>query len=116
MAGIQQLTPALGNAGACRAMGVWRGAPARRAQRAHRLAFMGPPCSPKPARPASPLALTETEKTLVLEALCSERFADTAPAAAHATLLDEGTYLASVRTFGTIQNTQMARLIPSPGR
>ena len=42
MAGIQQLTPALGNAGACRAMGVWRGAPARRAQRAHRLAFMGP--------------------------------------------------------------------------
>ena len=99
MVGVQELTPALGNAGACRAMGVWRGAPARRAERAHRLAFVGPPCSPKPARPASPLALSEAERTLVLETLCSERFADMAPAAVHATLLDEGTYLASVRTM-----------------
>ena len=99
MVGVQELIPALGNAGACRAMGVWRGAPARCAKRAHRLAFVGPPCSPKPARPASPLALTETERTLVLETLCSERFADTSPAAAHATLLDEGTYLGSVRTM-----------------
>ena len=99
MVGVQELIPALGNAGACRAMGVWRGAPARRAERAHRLAFVGPPCSPKPARPASPLALSEAERTLVLETLCSERFADMAPAAVHATLLDEGTYLASVRTM-----------------
>ena len=99
MVGVQELTPALGNAGACRAMGVWRGAPARRAERAHRLAFVGPPCSPKPVRPASPLALSEAERTLVLETLCSERFADMAPAAVHATLLDEGTYLASVRTM-----------------
>jgi putative transposase len=99
MAGVRELTPALGNAGACRAMGVWRGAPARHTERAHRLAFVGPPPSPKPARPASALALTETEKTLVFETLCSERFADVAPAAVHATLLDEGTYLASVRTM-----------------
>ena len=60
MVGVQELIPALSNAGACRAMGVWRGAPARCAKRAHRLAFVGPPCSPKPVRPASPLALTET--------------------------------------------------------
>lgn len=99
MVGVQELTPALGNAGACRAMGVWRGAPARRAERAHRLAFVGPPCAPKPARPASPLALSEAERTRVLGTLCSERFADMAPAAVHATLLDEGTYLASVRTM-----------------
>ena len=37
--------------------------------------------------------------TLVLQALCSERFCDTAPAAVHATLLDEGSYLGSVRTM-----------------
>jgi hypothetical protein len=39
------------------------------------------------------LALSEAEQTLVLQALCSERFADTAPAAVHAALLDEGSYL-----------------------
>jgi putative transposase len=33
------------------------------------------------------------------QALCSEQFADTAPATVHATLLDEGTYLGSVRTM-----------------
>ncbi len=36
---------------------------------------------------------------LVLQTLCSERFADTAPAAVHASLLDEGCYLGSVRTM-----------------
>jgi len=36
---------------------------------------------------------------MVMQALCSERFVDTAPAAVHATLLDEGSYLASVRTM-----------------
>jgi len=99
MVGVQELTPALGNAGACRAMGVWRGAPARHAERAHRLAFVGPPPLSKPMRPVSPLALSEAERTQVLETLCSERFADMAPAAVYATLLDEGTYLASVRTM-----------------
>ena len=39
------------------------------------------------------------EQALVLQALCSERFADTAPAAVRATLLDEGIYLGSVRTM-----------------
>ena len=53
----------------------------------------------RPARPRSPLALSEAEQALVLDALCSERFADTAPAAVHATLLDEGCYLGSVRTM-----------------
>ena len=99
MVGVQELTSALGNAGACRAMGVWRGAPARHAKRAHHLAFVGPPPSPKSTRPVSPLALSEAERARVLETLCSERFADMAPAAVHATLLDEGTYLASVRTM-----------------
>ena len=36
MAAAQELTPALGAGAACRAMGLWRGAPARQQQRAHR--------------------------------------------------------------------------------
>jgi putative transposase len=51
------------------------------------------------ARPRPPLALSETERERVLTVLNSERFADMAPAAIYATLLDEGQYLASVRTM-----------------
>ena len=36
---------------------------------------------------------------MLLDTLNSERFVDTAPAAVHATLLDEGRYLGSVRTM-----------------
>jgi len=43
--------------------------------------------------------LNEAENQRVLNALNSERFADTSPAAVHATMLDEGVYLASVRTM-----------------
>ena len=93
MAATLELTPALGLAAACRAMGLWRGAPGRHKARAHRSAFVGPPLVPRPVRPRSPLALSQTEQTLVLQALCSERFCDTAPAAVHAILLDEGSYL-----------------------
>lgn len=99
MAGTLELTPALGGAAACRAMGLWRGAPGRHQARAHRTAFVGPPSVPRPLRARSPLALSEVEQSLVLQALCSERFCDTAPAAVHATLLDEGSYLGSVRTM-----------------
>ena len=99
MAGVHELTPALGNAAACRAIGLWRGAPARSRARAHRIAFVGPPASLRPTRARSPLALSAAEQALVMETLCSERFTDTAPAAVHATLLDEGSYLGSVRTM-----------------
>ena len=98
MAGTNELAPALGLAAACRAMGLWRGAPGRHKARAHRTSFVGPSPVPRPERPRSPLALSRVEQTLVLQALCSERFCDTAPAAVHATLLDEGSYLGSVRT------------------
>ena len=99
MAGVQELTPTLGTAAACRAMGLWRGAPSRHKARVHHATFVGPPPAPRPARPRSPLALSQPEQALVLQTLCSERFADTAPAAVHATLLDEGCYLGSVRTM-----------------
>lgn len=98
MTGVQELTPALGTAGACRAMGVWRSEPARRQAMARRAAFVGP----RPARverPRPPLALDPHERQLLLDTLNSERFADSAPATVHATLLDEGRYLGSVRTM-----------------
>ena len=43
--------------------------------------------------------LSKMEQSLVLQALRSERFADTALSAMRATLLNEGTYLGSVRTM-----------------
>jgi len=49
------------------------------------------------ARPA--LALSIAEQDLLLAVLDSERFADMAPAAVYATLLDEGCYHGSIRTM-----------------
>ena len=98
MAGVHELTPVVGNAAACRALGLWRGAPARGHARSRRAALLGPP-APRPAPPPPPLALTPCEQQVLLGTLNSERFVDTAPAAVHATLLDEGLYLGSVRTM-----------------
>ncbi len=90
MAAVQELTPALGAGAACRALGLWRGVPARQQARSHRRTLVGPP-RPRAPRPCPPLALDAQEQQALLAALNSERFADTAPAAVHATLLDEGT-------------------------
>jgi len=98
MAGVQELTPVVGNAAACRALGLWRGAMARGAARAARDALLGPP-APRPAPPRPPLALAPCEQQALLGILNGRRFADTAPAAVHATLLDEGSYFGSVRTM-----------------
>ena len=55
---------------------------------------------PEPAeRPRPPLALSAEEKRRVLDALHSERFVDCSPYQIYATLLDEGVYLCSIRTF-----------------
>lgn len=106
MAAAEELTPALGAGAACRAMGLWRGVPARQRARSHRRNLVGPP-RPRAPRPCPPLALDTQEQQTLLDTLNSERFADTAPAAVHATLLDEGTYVGSVRT--------MYRLLASTG-
>ena len=98
MAAALELTPALGTGAACTAMGLWRGAPARQQARVQRRTLMGPP-APRAPRPCPPLALDASERQVLLTTLNSERFADTAPAAVHATLLGEGTYLGSVRTM-----------------
>jgi putative transposase len=58
------------------------------------------PCLPR-ARPRNtpPLALLAAERIAILELLNSPRFADCTPYTAWARLLDEGRYLASVRTM-----------------
>jgi putative transposase len=102
MAAVRELAPVLGSAAACAAVGLWRGAPARqRAQasaHARHGAFVGPQRA-RALRPRPPLALDDAEHQLMLDTLNSERFADMAPASVHATLLDEGVYLGSVRTM-----------------
>jgi putative transposase len=50
-------------------------------------------------RPGSPRALSLIERQLVLDELHTERFVDRSPAEVYATLLDEGTYLCSLRTM-----------------
>jgi putative transposase len=74
---------------ACTALGVARPTFYRRTQ-------------PKPlpsVRPRPPLALTGNEEQAILDILHCERFVNDAPAEIHATLLDEGNYLCSVRTM-----------------
>lgn len=85
------VAPEIGLAPACRALGVSRATAYR-----HRSA------KPPPAarsRHRSPLALSDEERSAVLGQLHAERFVDASPAAVYATLLDEGTYLASERTM-----------------
>ena len=75
---------------ACEALGVARSTLYRRRQ----------PAGPQPKRRPRPhRALDETEREEVLGALHCERFVDKAPAQVWATLLDEGTYLCSIRTM-----------------
>jgi len=91
MAAIEQVAPAVDVATACRALGVPRASFYRHRDRQRRV---GPPCPP-PRRPSPPRALSTPERRQVLDLLHGERFVDAAPA--HATLLDEGQYLCSVR-------------------
>jgi putative transposase len=86
------VAPEIGMARACRVLGVSRATAYRHRTPAVRAAH-------NRTRPSSPLALSEPERGAVLTELHSERFADASPAAVYATLLDEGTYLASERTM-----------------
>ncbi len=88
---VEELTPLVGTRPACRALGA---APATIYRRRR-------PPKPRPRRPRSvpARALSEPEREAVLGVLHSERFADCSPAPVWATLLDEGRYLASERTF-----------------
>lgn len=76
---------------ACEAVG--------RARASHYRTRQGPLHGPPSPRPRSHRALGPAEVDQIIEVLTSERFCDQAPAQVWATLLDEGTYLASISTM-----------------
>lgn len=80
---------------ACRALGVARATFYRRLKPKEKAVAKSIPQSHR--------ALSEAERATVLEQLHAQRFADKAPATVYATLLDEGTYLCSIRTMYRIQ-------------
>ncbi len=88
---VHELTPVVGTRPACRALGA---APAT----IYRRRRPPEPRAPRP-RAVPARALSEAEREAVLGELYSERFVDASPAQVWATLLDEGRYLASERTF-----------------
>ncbi len=88
---VEELTPIIGTRPACRALRAARATIYRRRRPPE-------PRLPRP-RPTPARALTEQERWAVLEVLHNERFVDCAPEQVYATLLDEGQYLASVRTM-----------------
>lgn len=87
----------VGVAAACRALRLPRSALYRH-RTAQRVCPLPPAVPAVPTR-RPPLALSEHERRVVLDVLDSPRFANCAPAAIQAQLLDEGRYLASVRTM-----------------
>lgn len=86
-----ELVPMVGTKGACDAVGRSRATWYRR--------DLPPRQGPPRPRPTPRNALSPREREAVKEVLGSERFVDRAPAQAWATLLDEGTYLASEATM-----------------
>ena len=94
MTAIEELSTMVGTLAACRALAVSRASVYRR-----RHMESSPATSSTASRPTPARALTTEQRSEVLEVLHSERFVNTAPAEVHATLLDEGTYLASVSTM-----------------
>jgi putative transposase len=93
---IALLAPKIGTRAACRAAGV----PQATWYRRHRISAPAPRPATVPHKDrVQPRALAPAERTAVLDALHSVRFADLAPDEAWATLLDEGTYLGSVSTY-----------------
>lgn len=92
-AAVAELAPLIGVRAACRATGRSQAGHYRR----HRQSPAPPPKPPQPRR--QPRALSPQERATVRSVLNSESFADQAPTAVYHTLLDEGTYLASVSTM-----------------
>ena len=93
---VALLAPKIGTRAACRMAGVAQATWYRR----HRISPPPPKAAPVPhTERVQPRALSPAERTAILDALHSDRFADLAPAEVWATLLDEGIYLGSVSTY-----------------
>jgi putative transposase len=90
-AAFTQLETVVGTKGACHALG--------RARASHYRRGRPPLAGPAKPRPTPPNALSPDERAAVLDLLHGQRFVDRAPAQAWATLLDEGSYLASESTM-----------------
>jgi putative transposase len=92
MAVITEHSPTLGVAPVCRALAV---------PRASYYRWQQPPAEAEtpPPRRRVPRVLPSEERAQVLAILNDERFADLPPAEVYATLLDEGTYVCSIRTM-----------------
>ncbi len=95
MGAFNVLAPQIGLAPACAALHINRAQIYR--QDARRRVLISH--KPLALRPRAPLALSGSERQGLLDVLYSERFADCAPRTVYARLLDEGVYLASVRTM-----------------
>jgi len=92
MSAALELGESVGQAAACRALGVPRASLYRSMH----------PAAPRRVRPTPERALTAAERQAVLGHLHSERFSDKAPAEVYATLIDEGIFLCSIRTMHRI--------------
>jgi putative transposase len=96
MAAAQSLSTEIGIKPACAAFGLARSGFYR---------GQHPATMPAP-RPSPPRTLSAEERQAVRETLHSDRFVDQAPATIYATLLDEGRYHCSIRTFYRILEAQ----------
>ncbi len=92
MNAAHQLGRTVGRAAACRALNVPRAS-------LYRHLRPSAPATTAPPPQSQPRALAPAERQQVLDHLHSERFRDKAPTEVFATLLDEGSYLCSVRTM-----------------
>jgi putative transposase len=92
MSAALELGESVGQAVACRALGVPRATLYRHMQ----------PAAAQRVRPTPERALDAAERQVVLDHLHSERFRDKAPVEVYATLLDENIYLCSIRTMHRI--------------
>jgi len=92
MDAVEVLAPDIGTKPACKVFGISRASLYRRRS-------IGAAPRVEKKRAAPPRALSDPEKQGVLDTLHSERFQDKAPHEVYATLLDEESYLCSIRTM-----------------
>jgi putative transposase len=90
MTAVIDIAPELGVSATCAAFGVPRASYYRK---------RAPVLGPKPRRASPARRLCDAERGAVLAVLHEPRFVDLAPAQVHATLLEEGRYLCSLRTM-----------------